>query len=320
MTSVADARCFDSTMHLFAREGPSSPRGFIYVSRVVESGWPPTVSADVSTMSPNQRQNPDPYQDKRPPERQPRQGPAPQPTGGPQQGPQRGAQQGPPPEQFRGQQSPQQGPAPQQGSPPQQGSAPQQSPMSQQQPPQGVRQQPAQQQQGVAPGTIATNRQAPPQQQPAAGMQSAGRGPQLHSAPIDEVLESDVVTVTRDTPITEVVQALGSEDVGSVVVTEDDRPVGIVTDRKIALALGDTADLSDRTAGDLLSGDLVTGTAEMTVFDVLRQLDDEDIRRLPIVDDDGALEGIVTLDDVIVLLSAELSDVASVIKGQSRRF
>lgn len=138
--------------------------------------------------------------------------------------------------------------------------------------------------------------------------------------PIDEVLQSDVVTARPDEPVTEIVERMATEDVGCVVVVEDEEPVGVVTDRTVALQLRESPDLSETTASDLISGGLVTGTTEMTVFDVLDLIEEASIRRLPIVDEDGALEGIVTLDDVVVLLSAEFSDVSSIIQSQSPRF
>lgn len=267
-------------------------------------------------MSPHQSENPDPYRDRRPPERQPRQGANPPPTA------QGSGPQGPPPEQFSGRGSPQPGQAssgaapagsqgpPTQGSPTGQPSQPRsgQARAGQQQPVQqgGVAQQPAPQ-------------GGPVQQQLPTGGRGM-QGPQLRSAPIDEVLQSEVVTVRRDAPIAEAVEQMASEDVGCVVVVEEERPVGILTDRSVALALTGTTDLSEATAGDLVAEELVTGTTEMTVFDVLERLEAGAIRRLPIVDDDETLQGIVTLDDVVVLLSKELSDVASVLQRQSPRF
>lgn len=143
--------------------------------------------------------------------------------------------------------------------------------------------------------------------------------PRLEPVTIDDIVETDVVTVEPDAMIPTVVAKMAEMDVGSVVVVEDERPVGIVTDRDVALALEETPDLSDRQVDELLTGEPVTATVEMTVFDVVRRLGDEGIRRIPIVDDDGALEGIVTLDDVLVLLEAELGHIADIIKTQSPR-
>lgn len=137
---------------------------------------------------------------------------------------------------------------------------------------------------------------------------------------IMDIAQTDVVTADRDAGVTELVSLMRDEDVGSVVVTEDDEPVGVVTDRMVALALADSGDVSEMNAGELVSGeDLVTVSPDDAVFDVIRTLDDAAVRRVPVVEDD-ALRGIVSLDDVVVLLAEELSNVGSVIRQQSPRF
>lgn len=146
------------------------------------------------------------------------------------------------------------------------------------------------------------------------------QGPGLESASIDEILQSDVVTVEPDASITEIAETMENEDVGSVIVVEDEEPTGIITDRSVALALRESADLSEWTASDFVSEDLVTAETGMTVFEVLDRMEDEAIRRLPIVGDDGSLEGIVTLDDVFVLLNAEMDEATDIVESQSPRF
>jgi CBS domain-containing protein len=141
----------------------------------------------------------------------------------------------------------------------------------------------------------------------------------MFTASVEEILQSDVVTADRDTPVRTVAAAMAEHDVGSVVVVEDRKPIGVLTDRKIALRLEDMPNLTDRTADDLLSGSLVTGSADMTVVQALVRLSEEEIRRLPIVDDDDSLLGIVTLDDLMYVLSRELSKATSVIEAQSSR-
>jgi len=68
-----------------------------------------------------------------------------------------------------------------------------------------------------------------------------------------------------------------------------------------------------------VTGEFVTGTTDMSVVDVLDRLSEAGIRRLPVVDDDGALAGIVTLDDVLVHSSEELERAADVVRIQSPR-
>jgi len=143
-------------------------------------------------------------------------------------------------------------------------------------------------------------------------------GSQLQPVSIDDIVQTDVITAKPDTPIPTVVAQMAEKDVGSVVIVEDDSPIGIVTDRSVAMALETMPDLADHTAEELVSGDVVTGDLDMTAFDVLVLLEDEEIRRLPIVDD-GTLEGIVTLDDLLYLLGSELERAVSVIEAQSPR-
>ena len=228
-----------------------------------------------------------------------------------------------PPQQFAQQpQPPQQSQQPQ---PPQPSQQPQLSQQSQQpQPPQpsqamGQQQmQAAQPTQGAAGGQPQFGQPAKvqPQRQP------QGRGPQqplLKPIRVTEIITEDVVTAERDTPVRTVVAQMSENNVGSVVVVEDDRPIGIITDRKVALALEEMPEIAERTAEDLLHGDVFTADPSMNIFDAIQVMSDEGIRRLPIVDDNGALRGIVTLDDALVLLGGVVSDISDTVQSQSPR-
>jgi len=133
-------------------------------------------------------------------------------------------------------------------------------------------------------------------------------------------MTEDVVTTTGDTPLHEVAATMASEGVGSVVVVDDDEsPIGIITDRTIALSIDDEGTLADRHVSDVMAGDVVTVTAGTSVFEVTQRLADAGVRRLPVIDGDGALRGIVAVDDVVVLLSQELENVSDVLSTQSNR-
>lgn len=133
-------------------------------------------------------------------------------------------------------------------------------------------------------------------------------------------MTEDVVTTTGDAPLQEVAATMASEEVGSVVVVDDEEsPIGIVTDRTIALSIDDEGTLAERSVADVMAGDVVTVTAGTSVFEVTQRLADAGIRRLPVIDGDGALQGIVSIDDVVVLLSQELEHVSDVLSTQSHR-
>ena len=165
-----------------------------------------------------------------------------------------------------------------------------------------------------------------PQQQTIGGQQQQmAQGPHAQSqllqpVRVKELAESDVVTAEPDTPITDVIAKMAEEDVGSVIIVDDDRPVGILTDRKIALALRDKEKITDLKTSDLIKDrELITATTEVTALEAVEQLSEENIRRLPIVDEDGQLKGIVTLDDLLVMFGTALYKATEVIKAQSPR-
>ena len=145
--------------------------------------------------------------------------------------------------------------------------------------------------------------------------------PTFKPATVEEVIETEVVTAQADTPIRTVVSSMAENNVGSVVILDDDgqTPIDLVTDRKVALALEGRPDIAEQNVEEVLTGDLIAGKTEMTVFEALETLSESQIRRLPIVDDDGRLQGIVTLDDLLVFLGNKLSDALEVISAQSRR-
>ena len=134
---------------------------------------------------------------------------------------------------------------------------------------------------------------------------------------IKSIVREQVVTASPETSLADLTQLMNDEDVGSVVVLEDDGPAGIVTDRDVALeAVAEGKDPSSVTAGDVMSEDLVTVDADSGIFDVLRTMEEEHVRRIPATDADGNLAGIVTFDDFVVLLGREMKLLSDVVEAE----
>lgn len=174
----------------------------------------------------------------------------------------------------------------------------------------------AQQTPGMQSQQVQQSRQAP---QPG---QSQGIRQQVQMQPVrvEEVIETDVVTAEPDTEITEVLSMMAEQDVGSVIVVEDGTPIGVLTDRTIALAIGDGTEIEGMQAEDLIQDqDPITASTDMTLLEALERLSEENVRRLPVVNEDGELEGIITLDDVLVLFGNALNMATGIIEAQSPR-
>jgi CBS domain-containing protein len=116
---------------------------------------------------------------------------------------------------------------------------------------------------------------------------------------INEVMTQGVVTAdTRDT-LEHVGELMRDRNVGSVVICDGGRPVGVITDRDLALAVvADRVDASSP-AGEHASRPIVTGEVEMHLEEAVALMIQHRIRRLPVTQGDG-LVGIVTIDDLAV--------------------
>lgn len=126
------------------------------------------------------------------------------------------------------------------------------------------------------------------------------------------------MTANRDQSAGNLASVMKEEDVGSVVIEEGDRPVGIVTDRDLVMnVLEPRADATNVTAGDIMTETPVTIDHDAGVFDTIRQMHEHAVRRMPVTDENGSLTGIVTLDDLVVLLADELDNLAGVIESES---
>jgi CBS domain-containing protein len=135
----------------------------------------------------------------------------------------------------------------------------------------------------------------------------------LGDVEIREVMTASVVTAEPATPVREVAALMRERNVGSVVLVRDGAPVGIVTDRDLAVSVLADGRSGEDHAIDHASAPVVTGAPDMDVGDACELLVEHGIRRLPIVDGDR-LTGIVTLDD----LAARTGDAALVAKLASQ--
>ena len=125
---------------------------------------------------------------------------------------------------------------------------------------------------------------------------------------VSEVMTRDVQTVQPDQTVQQAASFMLSADAGSIPVTEGDRLIGMITDRDIAvrgIAKGYGPDTPVR---ELMTDDLVIARIDDDVEDVASRMSQAQVRRLPVIDQDERLCGIVSLGD----LSRETDDECAV--------
>jgi signal-transduction protein with cAMP-binding, CBS, and nucleotidyltransferase domain len=107
------------------------------------------------------------------------------------------------------------------------------------------------------------------------------------------------------------------QNVGAVVVAQDNRPIGIVTDRDLALAVCVRGKSPDEHVQEVMTCPVSTINKDEGVYAATQQLMEQAVRRLPVVDENGDAIGLVSLDDLLLLLSRELQNMAEGIKVEA---
>ncbi|MHB1350600.1 MAG: CBS domain-containing protein [Desulfobulbaceae bacterium] len=139
-----------------------------------------------------------------------------------------------------------------------------------------------------------------------------------------EFCTREVIITEKETSILEVAQLMRTYHVGDVIVVErrgeTNVPVGIITDRDIVVeVIAQEVDLNAVTVGDVMSYELLSVRQDEGIWEALLQMCDRGVRRIPVVNEAGGLEGILALDDMIELLAEELSLLAKIAaSGQER--
>jgi CBS domain-containing protein len=119
---------------------------------------------------------------------------------------------------------------------------------------------------------------------------------------VKDMMTADPACCTPDTSLPEVARMMVGNDCGEIPVVENNstkNPVGVVTDRDIVCrTIARNRNPLDLTAADCMSTPIVTVTPDMSLEECCKIMEDKLIRRVPVVDENGACIGIVALADV----------------------
>lgn len=116
---------------------------------------------------------------------------------------------------------------------------------------------------------------------------------------VGHVMTTRVSWVGPDYTVSEVARRMRSEEIGSLPVAHNDRLIGMVTDRDIVLrAVADGGDIERITARQVMSGPILYCFEDESVSTVLKKMADNQVRRLPVLDRNKRLAGVVSLGDL----------------------
>ena len=141
---------------------------------------------------------------------------------------------------------------------------------------------------------------------------------------IGTVCSRGVCVSRRGDALADAAKRMLNSHVGALVVVDPEiqglRPIGIVTDRDIVVGQLDSArDLFCLTVEDVMTSDVLSLDETCGIAEAIGYMSRRSVRRAPVVDKDGNLVGMVTIDDLLPALAKSLGAIALLVNGQSHR-
>ena len=115
-----------------------------------------------------------------------------------------------------------------------------------------------------------------------------------------DIMTSSVKTATRETTLQEAAVLMREGDMGSIPVVEDGKLIGIATDRDIVVRAVAEGLSPDSPIALTMTSEIFSVKPDDFVFEAIRMMGDRQVRRLPVVETDGRLAGIISMADVVL--------------------
>ena len=141
---------------------------------------------------------------------------------------------------------------------------------------------------------------------------------------IGELCNRDVIIAEKSASILSIAQLMRNHHVGSIVITETqgdcEIPAGIITDRDLVIEImAKDIDMDSVTAGDIMTSDLATVKESQHIWDTVQLMCQKGIRRMPVVNDENVLIGIITVDDLLDVLISELENISKLVLTEQKK-
>lgn len=125
---------------------------------------------------------------------------------------------------------------------------------------------------------------------------------------VKDAMHADALWREPTTSVTDIAKLMKKEDIGCVPIGENDRLIGMVTDRDITVrGVANGGDLTSQTARDVMTKDIVYCTENEDIADAVHLMENKKLRRLPVINDEKRLVGMLSLGDVAHAASQNLS-------------
>ncbi|MFM8312653.1 MAG: CBS domain-containing protein [Deltaproteobacteria bacterium] len=131
---------------------------------------------------------------------------------------------------------------------------------------------------------------------------------------ISQLMETKVVTCPTETTLSQSAKLMKSNNVGTIIVQKNGRPQGIVTDRDLAIkALANGKNCDTALVTEIMSKPVATAKIQEGIYEVINKMKKAKVRRMPVVNNQGKIVGIISFGDIVGLLSDEFSNLSEAV-------
>jgi len=131
---------------------------------------------------------------------------------------------------------------------------------------------------------------------------------------LQEFCQRPVVAISPRSSVADACRQMAQNNIGCMVVQEDGKLTGILTDRDIALKVaGETKDSRETKVGEVMTPNPMCISVDKNLHELTRFMHSNHVRRVPIVDSGNKVLGIVTLDDLVAMLSSEMFEIGKTV-------
>lgn len=135
--------------------------------------------------------------------------------------------------------------------------------------------------------------------------------------PLTDFCKAPVISISPEDTVLAAAELMRDRKVGSLVVTKEDRPVGILTDRDLVTrVMALHKESKTLKIQEVMTKNPVVASEALGIWELIQMMKKHAVRRMPIVSGDGKLVGVITLDDLIELMAEELSGLGQTIAAE----
>lgn len=135
---------------------------------------------------------------------------------------------------------------------------------------------------------------------------------------LSQLMTKEITSLPETATALDAAKYMTDMNVGSVIITDEkEKPVGIITDRDISTKIvAAEKDPKSVKLKDIMCSPVVTINVGKNIIDATRLMGEYWVRRLPVVNDEGKVVGVLSMDDVLIFLSQEIQNIANALKRE----